>query len=390
MNDPAPLRLRIDRAALTANWRRLARRAAPAACAAVVKADAYGLGLDVAVPALADTGCSVFFVATLEEAIRVRACAADADIYVLDGLVGPTDAYRRHRLRPILGNRDELDEWIGVRRHGGAKDGYALPAGLHVDTGMNRLGLSLAEFDGLISAGSLAAIAEAAGLCLLMSHLACADTPDHPLNAAQLSRFSKLRDRCPALPGSLANSAGIFLDRATHHDLVRPGIALYGGASHPDAAMQPVVTALARILQVRTVGAGETVGYGGELTLRRDSRIAILGAGYADGYLRAAGSGDRRPGAGVAIDGHVAPLAGRVSMDLIAVDVTDLPPGIARRGVYAELFGPTIAIDAVADHAGTIGYEMLTRLSNRATREVFDGAQTMADAGETQTGGEPV
>ena len=374
-----PFRLRIDRAALAANWRRVAETARPATCAAVVKADAYGLGLAAVVPVLLDVGCSVFFVATPAEGVKVREMAPAADIYVLDGLVGTCEAYSQGRLRPVLGNREELKEWTVFRRkHGSAGE---LAAALHVDTGMNRLGLSMTDLDEFDATGGPTPAAEAAGLCLVMSHFACADTPDHPLNRAQMERFAAVRSRFSALPGSLANSAGVFLGEPARHDLVRPGIALYGGASHPDATMAPVVTAEALVLQVRSARAGETVGYGGDFTLKRDSRLAILAAGYADGYLRSAGSADDRPGARVALGGHFAPVVGRVSMDLIAADVTDLPDGVARRGAYAELFGPTVAIDEVADQSGTIAYELLTGLSRRAVREVVDGAATGIGAG---------
>ncbi|MHA1188971.1 MAG: alanine racemase [Alphaproteobacteria bacterium] len=370
MTDGPPLRIRIDTAALSANWRRLNRLSGAANCAAVVKADAYGLGLDVAVPVIASAGCTVFFVATPDEGVRVRRLASEATIYVLDGLVGQPTDYAAHQLRPVLGNLDELAEWQAFRQsaNGGSKPGAAL----HIDTGMNRLGLSFEEARNIAGKGA-AELIDSAGITLIISHLACADTPDHPLNARQIERFANLRALFPDVPGSLANSPGIFLDQAAHHDLVRPGIALYGGGSHPNAKMYPVVSVLARILQVRTVKAGESIGYGGAQTVDRDSRIAILAAGYGDGYLRSAGSGNDRPGAQVAIGKHLAPLIGRVSMDLVAVDVTDLPTDIARRGGETELFGPNLSIDAVARGASTIGYELLTGLSQRAVRETFDG-----------------
>ncbi len=373
MTDGSPLRVRIDTAALAANWRRLNRLSGAATCAAVVKADAYGLGLDVAVPVFATAGCTVFFVATAAEGIQVRQLAPQAVIYVLDGLIGPPADYATHQLRPVLGNLDELSEWRAFRASRGTNAGARdLGAAVHIDTGMNRLGLSMDEALGLADKGA-AELIDSAGIDLLMSHLACADTPDHPLNFRQIERFANLRALFPGVPGSLANSPGIFLDQAAHHDLVRPGVALYGGGSHPDAKMYSVVSVLARILQVRTVKTGESVGYGGAQSVDRDSRIAILAAGYGDGYLRSAGSSNDRPGAQVAIGGHLAPLIGRVSMDLIAVDVTDLPDGIAHRGGKAELFGPTLSIDDVAHSAGTIGYELLTGLSRRAVRETFDG-----------------
>ena len=230
---------------------------------------------------------------------------------------------------------------------------------------MNRLGLTLAEARALSQQRSLL---RAIAPSLVMSHLAVADAPEHPLNRKQLAAFRAVRALMPDYPASLANSAGIFLGPDYHFDLVRPGIALYGasavaGVPNP---MRPVVTAEARVLQVREAKSGETVGYGATETMKQPSRIAILAAGYADGYHRAAGSSDTRPGARVFIGGRYATLVGRVSMDLLAADVTDVP-GV-ERGDWAELFGPHVPIDEVADHAGTIGYELLTGLGRRYER----------------------
>lgn len=361
---PAPgaagLRYRIDLDALVRNWRRLAGLAAPAECAAVVKADAYGIGIEAAVPALAAAGCRHFFVALPEEGRRARAAAPNAAIWVLEGFFETAaELYRQDGLRPVLGRREALAAWAAA--------GAGAPAALHVDTGMNRLGLDLAEAAAL--AGE--ALPRRAGISLAMSHLACADEPSHPMNATQLAGFRRVAERFPGRTRSLANSAGIHLGREFHFDLVRPGIALYGGASHPAAQSEPVVTAEAAILQVRRARAGETVGYGAAHRLVRDSRIAILAAGYADGYLRAAGAADGRPGASVVIAGRVCPLLGRVSMDLMAADVTDLPENAAAPGDWAELFGPQMPIDTVAAAAGTIAYELLTGLSRRAARDYF-------------------
>ncbi|MGQ7794107.1 alanine racemase [Faunimonas sp. B44] len=356
----AGLRLTIDLSALVRNWRRLAGLAAAAECAAVVKADAYGIGLAAAVPALREAGCRTFFVALPEEGAKARALAPDAAIYVLNGFFPEAAAlYRAAALRPVLGHRGEIESWASAA--GGA------PAALHVDTGMNRLGLRPDE-----AAALPPGLAERAGIALVMSHLACADEPGHELNAVQLARFSALPLPHPAAHRSLANSAGIHLGTAYRFDLVRPGIALYGGASHPDALSEPVATAEARILQVRNASAGETVGYGAAERLARDSRIAILSAGYADGYPRSAGKGER-PAAQVFVGGKRLPILGRVSMDLIAVDVTDLPESNVEPGGWAELFGPCMPIDDVAADAGTIAYELLTGLSRRAARRHADG-----------------
>jgi len=352
----AGARLTIDLGALAANWRTLASAAAPAECAAVVKADAYGLGIEHAVPALRRAGCRTFFVALPEEGSRVRAAAPEAIVYVLNGFLPAAAALCSEAgLRPVLNTLEQVAAWAAAG--GGA-------SAIHVDTGMNRLGLSLHEALELARRPDLlAAVAPA----LLISHLACADTPAHPLNPEQLALFREIRGELPGIPASLANSAGIFFGADFHFDLVRPGIALYGAAFAEDRPpLATVVTLEAPVLQVRDGAAGESVGYGAAERLAQDTRIATLAAGYADGYLRAGGSSDARPGASVSIRGHPARILGRVSMDLIAVDVTAIP-GVSP-GDHAELFGPTVPIDVVAAAAGTIGYELLTGLSRRAAR----------------------
>jgi alanine racemase len=361
-------RLTIDLGALAANWQDLADRASEAATAAVVKGDGYGIGIAAASRALAEAGCHTFFVALPEEGLRVREAVADAAIYVLGGLLpGSAGTYLAADLRPVLNSRAEIEEWLAIRRAGARVN-----AALHVDTGMNRLGLTLGELRKLSERGSLAG---ALGLSLVMSHLACADTPEHPLNRKQLAAFRAVRTLLPDIPASLANSAGIFLGPEYHFDVVRPGIALYGGQAVNGVPnpMRPVVTLEALVLQLREAKAGETVGYGAGETLSRPSRIAILGVGYADGYHRRAGSSDRRMGARVFVRGKTAPIVGRVSMDLIAVDVTDVP-GV-ERGDWVELFGPNIAVDEVAAAAETIGYELLTALGRRYRRLYVAGAE---------------
>jgi len=361
-DDLACGRVTIDLGALANNWRMLARRADTAATAAVVKGDAYGIGLEPAARALAQAGCQTFFVALADEGLQLRAAVRDAIIYVLDGfLPGGADAFANGRLRPVLSSWPEIEEWAAFRR----EDGRDLKAAIHVDTGMNRLGLTPGEARRLAQdADLLATIAPD----LIMSHLACADTPDHPMNRKQLAAFRAVRVLLPDIPASLSNSAGIFLGPDYHFDLVRPGIALYGGeavASQPSAT-RPVATLEARILQVREAKSGDTVGYGATETLGRPSRIAVVGAGYADGYHRRAGSSDARPGARAFLRGRYAPLVGRVSMDLIAIDVTEVPG--AERGDWVELFGPNISVDEVARNAETIGYELLTGLGRRYAR----------------------
>jgi alanine racemase len=357
----AALVLTIDLGALVANWRAMAALAAPAECAAVVKADAYGIGIEEAVPALSAAGCRTFFVALPEEGVRVRAALADpsqeAAIYVLDGFLPAwAEAFRAARLRPVQNTPASVAAW--ARLGGGA------PSAIHVDTGMNRLGLSLDEAAEVAQRPALLA---AAAPVLLISHLACAEEPENPANAAQRARFRAARAWFPALPASLANSAGIALGADYRFDMARAGIALYGAAfSKGSPPLSPVATARARILQIRAGRAGETVGYGGAGELARDTRLAVVAAGYADGYHRAAGPRSGRAGAEAMVRGRRARLVGRVSMDLLVVDVSGID-GVAE-GDWVELFGANMPIDEVAAAAGTIGYELLTGLSRRATR----------------------
>jgi len=355
--------LTIDLAAIEANWRALGRRAMPSECAAVVKADAYGLGLEPVAKRLARAGCRSFFVADLAEARALRAAVPGHAIYVLDGLLPNTAAaFAEVNARPVIGSLVELAEWdafcSGQGWHGGAA--------LHVDTGMNRLGISVDE------AAALAPRirAENHGITLLMSHLACADQAENPLNQKQMGLFREVRLLYRGIPASIAASSGIFLGNPAHCDMVRPGAALYGvnptpGKTNP---MQPAVELKAHVLSVRTIGKGETVGYGAVWTARHAARIAIIAAGYADGYLRSASATDEAPGSDVMIAGKRCPLAGRISMDLLAVDVSALPEKAVRRGDLVTLIGDDVTLDDVALKAGTIGYEILTSLGRRYHR----------------------
>ena len=355
--------LTVDLAALEANWRALLRRATPSECAAVVKADGYGCGLVEVGARLARAGCKTFFVADLNEARRLRGVASEPAIYVLSGLMpGTASSFADIRARPVIGNLVELAEWDAFC----ATQQWSGGAALHVDTGMNRLGLSVNE------AAALAPRirSENHGITLLMSHFACADTPEHPLNERQIKIFREVRMLYRGIPAALANSSGIFLGAAAHCDMVRPGAALYGinptpGRGNP---MQPVVTLRARIVQLRTVPRGESVGYGAAWTATRTTRLAVAAVGYADGYLRSSSATDEKPGGDAIVAGKRCPLAGRVSMDLIVIDVTDLPDNAVRRGDLATLIGDALTLDAVASVAGTIGYEMLTRLGRRFHR----------------------
>jgi alanine racemase len=366
--------LTVDLDALVANWRRLEKTAVPAECAAVIKANAYGCGTAPVAAALAAAGCKTFFVATLEEARAARlALPSSAALYVLDGFFQNCgDAYARLDARPVIGDLNELAEWDVFCR----RSGWAGGAGIHVDTGLNRLGLSIAEAQGIvprINAGDH-------GIKLVMSHLACAEALHHPLNAKQLARFREIASLFSGVPASLSNSSGVFLGASFQFDLVRPGAALYGINPTPEAdnPMRPVVDLKARIVRVRNVEKGESVGYGGTWTARRPTRLAIVSAGYADGYFRAGGSNNGSRGAEVVVAGKRCPIAGRVSMDLMAVDVTDLDKAAARRGQMATLIGEGITVDELAHHFGTIGYEVLTSLGPRYAR-VYKGGEAAAE-----------
>jgi alanine racemase len=358
--------LTVDLEAIRANWRLLGQKAVPVECAAVVKADGYGCGIEPVTTTLVKAGCRTFFVADLAEARRARAVAPEAVIYVLNGVMpGTGPAFAEVYARPVIGSLVELAEWDRFV----ASNNWNGGAAVHVDTGMNRLG---------ISAGEVVALAprmqkENHGITLLMSHLACAETPEHPLNDRQIRLFREIRVMFRGLPASLANSSGIFLGGAAHCDLVRPGAALYGVNPTPGRPnpMRPVVGLQGRIIQVRTVARGETVGYGATWTAKRSTRLAIVAAGYADGYLRAASTADNKPGGQAIVAGKKCPLAGRISMDLLAIDVTDLE-GAARRGEYVTLIGGDIGVDELAASAGTIGYEVLTSLGRRYHR-IYNG-----------------
>ena len=349
----------VDLAAVVANWRALRDRLSGAECAAVVKANAYGLGATWVARALAEAGCTSFFVASLEEGVALRRLLPGAAIIALSGALPGTEAeHAHHGIVPVLNSLDDIGRWQAFAR----KTETAQPAWIHLDTGMNRLGLVAKE------ALTLAAEPERlAGIDLKgwMSHLACADQPSDPTSAAQLGRFHQYLARLPKARRSLANSAGLCRGRAFQLDLVRPGAALYGINPTPEAEnpQRPVFTLAGRILQVRPVDTGMTVGYGAAHEVVRPGRIATIAVGYADGYPRSLGNRGR-----VYIGGLPAPVVGRVSMDLITVDVTRLPEGAVRPGGWAELIGPHHPVDQVAAEAGTIGYEILTGLARRCHR----------------------
>lgn len=362
--------LTIDLGALRANYRTLRDEAAGVECAAVIKANAYGTGMEQAVHTLSKEGCRTFFTATFAEAEVIRAISADATIYVLDGyFTGSGPQFAQKAIRPVLSSIAEIQDWAAFC----TDHGKPLPAALQFDTGMNRLGMPHNEIEQLSQAPEVLASFTPA---LVMSHLACADEPDHALNEAQLTAFEAFRAMLPPCPASFANSAGIFLGPRYHFDLVRPGLALYGGkAVEGGKPLRNVVRLDARIAQIHDAQSGTSVGYGAAQTLGRPTRIATLSIGYADGLLRCLGARDGHPGFTAYIGEYAAPVLGRVSMDLITLDVSDIPQELATRGAWAEIIGPHVSVDELAEQAGTIGYEMLTSLSSRAQR-IYTNSET--------------
>ncbi|CAN7563026.1 alanine racemase [Rhizobium sp. LjRoot30] len=367
--DSAPLRLTIDLAAIADNWREMARRSGRARTAAVVKADAYGLGIEDVGAALYFAGARDFFVALPAEGAILRAFAPEARIFVLSGIwPGMEELFFENDLVPVLASQEQFAFWMGV-----VADYGDYPCALQVDTGFNRLGLSVE--DALMLADDTSRPASFSPV-LVMSHLACADTPTAVMNRTQLDRFRTVATAFEGIDASLAASAGIMLGEDYHFDLTRPGIALYGGESVNGLPnrMRNVATAEARILTVHGARSGETVSYGGTGILNRDSRLAVASIGYADGFHRnLSGSGVALRNAGLAggygwIAGQKVPIVGRVTMDLTIFDITDLPETAVHAGDYIELIGPNIALDDAARAAGTIGYELLTSLGLRYER----------------------
>jgi alanine racemase len=352
--------LTIDLDAVEANWRALAHKLLTVECAAVVKANAYGLGLEPVTAKLAKAGCKTFFVADIAEARRARTRTRETAIYVLNGFSPQAaDAFAELYAQPVINSTAELAEWDAFVTAQNWRGGAAI----HVDTGMNRLGISADEAAAL----ALRLQQENHGITLLMSHLACAEIAGHPLTANQIRLFRELRMLYHGVPASLANSSGVFIGDTAHFDLARPGAALYGinptpGQTNP---MRNVVELTGRILQVRKVAQGETVGYGAAWTARRASRIAVVALGYADGLLRAGSGVDRKGGSTAIVAEKSCPVVGYVSMDLACVDITDLADNAVRRGDMATFIGENLPVDEAAASAGTIGYEILVRLGPR-------------------------
>lgn len=353
--------LEIDLDAIAANYRLLNARTGNSLCAAVVKADAYGLGAHRVAPVLERAGANTFFVAHLEEGIRLRQhVAPTARIFVLHGPMPGTQAeFTRHDLLPVLNSMEQVAGW---RAHAGQM-GNPLPAALQVDTGMSRFGLSDGDVTALAASPDLL---DGIDTQLVMSHLACADTPANPANAMQRDRLRAMAARLPAAPLALSASSGIFLGPDYHFDLVRPGAALYGLAPNDDAPnpLRPTVRLGARIVQRRTINAGDGVGYGLTWRATGPRRIATLGIGYADGFLRRGADG----GGCAWLGDYRLPILGRISMDSTTIDVTGVPEGVLAQATHVDMIGPRRSVDDVARSAGTIGYEVLTALGSRFHR----------------------
>lgn len=361
--------LTINLGALQENYRLLRNKAAPAECAASVKADGYGLGIERVGPALYAAGCRRFFVALPAEGIALRRLLPDAKIHILAGLLPETEEiYLEHQLDPVLNSLHDVRRWAAFAR----ETGKTLPALLHLDTGITRLGMLEAEIKALAAEPDLLGNLH---IEFLMSHLSCADMPAHPLNREQLEKLKYFRDLLPAplkeAPLSLANSSGVFLGSDYHLDMVRPGIALFGGNPEPGRPnpMAEVVHLQGRILQVQDVDSEIGVGYGATFRTEKSSRIATVSVGYADGYFRALGNK-----AECAVNDVKVPVIGRVSMDMITIDVSRVAKEDCQPGGFVDLIGGAVPLDDVAAHAETIPYEILTALGNRYYREYLEGA----------------
>ncbi|MCH2037180.1 MAG: alanine racemase [Rickettsiales bacterium] len=346
--------LTIDLDAILSNYLLLKNKVHPLVCAAVVKANAYGLGASQVASVLSSAGCHNFFVAHLDEALSLRKTLTDdQNIYVFNGIrEGQHDTFLYYNITPVLNTKNELALW----QKEGFKAGKRAPCVVHIDTGMNRLGLDY-EY-------ALSDLSDISGLNVkfLMTHMACADVPASHTNQEQLDKFNSLKCRYGSYQYSLANSPSIFLGEDYIFDLVRPGAALYGVNPTPqnDNPMKNVIKLKSKIIQIRSCKKGTFVGYSSSYKVSDDARIATLSIGYADGYLRSLSSNGN-----VYIENHKVPVVGRVSMDLITVDVTHIPDGLCYEGKEVEIIGDNITVDEVARDAGTIGYQILTSLGAR-------------------------
>jgi alanine racemase len=364
MNDFEAARLTVRLGAVASNYRVFQRMSGSAVVAGVVKADAYGMGMIPVAKHLASIGCDTFFVARLQEGAALRPVVPQARIFVLDGAPAEAvPALMANRLTPVLNSLADIENWSS------AAQGSTLDAAIHFDTGINRLGLPHEELEVLVAERGkrLAGI----NVVLWMSHLACADDSAAPMNKLQLDRFRAALAMLPPGPASLSSSAGIMLGKDYVFDMVRPGVGLYGGNPQPSSPnpLSTVAVLTGRILQLRNIAKGESAGYGATFVAQRPTTLATAGLGYTDGLMRALSN----RGAG-AIGGVRAPIAGRVSMDLVTLDVTDVPQDKLKIGADIEFIGDTITLEEIAAASNTALYEILTSLARRVPRHYEAGA----------------
>lgn len=345
------IRIIIDRAALAYNYKAMQNLAPSAQCGAVVKANAYGLGLDPVCETLWQAGCRTFFIANLSEAPPLRKLLPDAKIYVFEGFnKDELKYYRDYNLHPVINDLDMLDIAAGEK----------LRAMLHIDTGMSRLGMHLRDIEKVQD--KVNALFENDDIHMIMTHLSCADLVAHGMNQAQSDKMNIVKKIFPDIPISMANSSGIIHHNKMHYDLLRAGTALYGGITDP--LLKPVVTLEGAILQIRKVYKGEAIGYSATYIAEKDMMIATISGGYADGIPRHLSN----TGYSVFYKGYKCPVLGRVSMDSVMIDISHIPEALHQKGEWVEFFGKHILLDAVAELAHTISYGILTGLGSRPQR----------------------
>ena len=353
------LEINID--SIIHNYQLINNKVGNTECAAVLKADAYGMGASVVAKALDKVGCSTFFVATIDEGIELRACFSknENQIAVLSGLLeGSEDIFYSNKLTPVLNDTEQIKKWAIYNK----QKNISAPSILHIDTGMNRLGLTINELYDIIKNPT-----ELKELHVewIMSHLACGDQPRDIMNEKQLSVFLNAKKEFPNVKASLANSAGVFLGQSYHLDMVRPGIALYGSGSGsiPSKPLKQVIKLYSRILQIRTLSTGASVGYGASYRVSEATRVATVGLGYADGYLRSLSNCSW-----VFFNGLRLPVIGRISMDYITIDITQIASEKIKTGDFIEIIGDKFTLDDLATVANTVPHELLTRLGTRHHR----------------------
>ena len=357
--------LEINIGLIVNNYQFIKNKVGDTECAAVLKADAYGMGAAMIAKALEKAGCSIFFVATIDEGLELRACFGKNKnkIAVLSGLLkGSEDVFYKSKLTPVLNDLEQIRQWEIYNR----QKKIPAPSIIHIDTGMNRLGLTINEFQHIVERPT-----ELHGLQVewIMSHLACGDQPGDTMNQRQLSLFCNAKETLPTVKASLSNSGGVFLGQSYHLDMVRPGIALYGSLSRsiPVNPLNQVIKLYSRILQIRTLSSGATVGYGASYRVSEPTRLATVGLGYADGYLRSLSNNSY-----VFFNGIRLPVVGRISMDYITVDITKIAAEKIKTGDFLEIIGDQFTLDDLAIVANTVPHEILTRLGTRHHRIYYN------------------